>query len=52
MIFSALFLGVTVVMVLAWWGPRAQVLALFVVVLIAAATTYLDHATDVLKLSF
>ena len=52
MIFSALFLGVTVVMALAWWGSRTQALAVFAVVLIASATTYLDHATDILKLSF
>ncbi len=52
MIFSALFLGITVVMAVAWWGSRTQALAIFVVVLIASATTFFDHATDVLKLSF
>jgi uncharacterized membrane protein len=50
--FSALFLAITVVMAVAWWGSRTMALALFAVALIAAAATYLHHASDVLKLSF
>jgi hypothetical protein len=50
--FSALFLGITVVMAVAWWGPRKLALALFAAVLIASAATYIHHATDALKLSF
>jgi hypothetical protein len=50
--FSALFLGITVVMIAAWWGSRTLALALFAMALIASAATFLHHATDVLKLSF
>lgn len=50
--FSALFLGITVVMAVAWWGSRKLALALFAAVLIASAATYIHHATDALKLSF
>jgi hypothetical protein len=50
--FSALFLGVAVVMAVAWCGSRTVALALFAAVLLASAATYLHHATDVLKLSF
>jgi hypothetical protein len=50
--FTALFLAVTVVMVVAWWGTRALALALFAATLLAAVATYLHHASDVLKLSF
>ncbi len=50
--FAALFLGVTVVMAVSWWGPRKLALALFAVVFLASVATYLHHATDVLKLSF
>jgi hypothetical protein len=50
--FSALFLGLLVVMVAAWWGSRRLALALFAVAFIASVATYLHHATDVLKLSF
>ena len=46
--FSALFLAVTVVMVVAWWGTRTLALALFT----SSVATYLHHASDVLKLSF
>jgi hypothetical protein len=49
---TALFLAVTVVMLVAWRGSRGLALALFAVMLIAAVATYLHHATDVLKLSF
>ena len=50
--FTALFLAVTIVMLVAWRGPRPFALALFAVVLIASVATYLHHATDTLKLSF
>ena len=50
--FSALFLAVTIVLLVAWWGPRPLVLALFAVTLIAIIATYLHHASDALKLSF
>jgi hypothetical protein len=50
--FTALFLAVTVVMLVAWKGTRTLALALFGAVLLASVATYLHHATDVLKLSF
>jgi hypothetical protein len=50
--FTALFLAVTIVMPVAWRGPRPLALALFAVVLLASVATYLHHATDTLKLSF
>jgi hypothetical protein len=50
--FAALFLAVTVVMVIAWWGTRTLALALFAATLVASIATYLHHASDVLKLSF
>jgi hypothetical protein len=50
--FTALFLAITVVMVVAWRGPRPLALGLFAAVLIASVATYLHHATDALKLSF
>jgi Family of unknown function (DUF5993) len=50
--FTALFLAVTIVMLVACLGPRPLALALFAVVLIASVATYLHHATDTLKLSF
>ena len=50
--FTALFLAVTVVMLVAWRGPRTLALALFAATLIAAVATYLHHATDALNLSF
>ena len=49
---TALFLAVTIVMLVAWRGPRSLALTLFAVVLIASVATYLHHATDTLKLSF
>jgi hypothetical protein len=52
MIFAALFLAVTVLMLVAWRGSRKTALGVFAVVLITAVAIYLDHATDVLKLSF
>lgn len=50
--FTALFLAVTIVMLVAWRGPRSLALTLFAVVLIASVATYLHHATDTLQLSF
>jgi hypothetical protein len=50
--FTALFLAVTIVMLVAWRGPRSLALTLFAVVLIASVATYLHHATDTLKLAF
>jgi hypothetical protein len=52
MIFAAQFLAVTIVLFVAWRGSRMTALAVFAVVLITSVTIYLDHATDVLKLSF
>jgi hypothetical protein len=50
--FTALFLAVAIVMLVAWRGSRTLTLALFAAVLIAGCATYLHHATDTLKLSF
>ena len=50
--FTALFLAITIVMLLAWRGPLSLTLTLFAVLLIACVATYLHHATDTLKLSF
>jgi hypothetical protein len=50
--FTALFLAVTVAMLVAWRGPRSLALPLFAAVLLASVATYLHHATDALKLSF
>ena len=50
--FTALFLAVTIVMLVALFGRRPLALALFAVVLAASVATYLHHATDALKLSF
>ena len=50
--FTALFLAVTIVMIVAWRGSRALALVLYAATLLAAVATYLHHATDVLSLSF
>ena len=50
--FTALFLAITLVMLVARHGSRAVALPLCGAVLIACVATYLHHATDVLKLSF
>ena len=50
--FTALFLAVTVVMLVAWFGRRSLALALFAMTLAASVATFLHHATDSLKLSF
>ncbi len=50
--FTALFLAVTFVMLVAWDGPRSLALTVYAVVLLASVATYLRHATDTLQLSF
>jgi hypothetical protein len=50
--FTALFLAVAVVILVAWRGSRSLALTLFAAVLLASVATYLHHATDTLKLSF
>jgi hypothetical protein len=50
--FTALFLAITIVMLVAWRGSRTLTLALFAATLVACVATYLHHATDALKLSF
>jgi hypothetical protein len=50
--FTALFLAIVIVMVVAWRGSRSLALTLFALVLIASVATFLHHATDALKLSF
>jgi len=50
--FTALFVAVTVAMLVAWLGARPVALLLFAAVLAASIATYLHHATDVLNLSF
>ena len=50
--FTALFLAIITVMLVAWLGRRTLALALFGVMLAATVATYLHHATDTLKLSF
>ena len=50
--FTALFLAVTIVILVAWRGSRTLALTLFAATLLASVATYFHHATDVLKLSF
>lgn len=50
--FTALFLAVTVVLLVAWWGARAPALVLLAATLAACVATYLHHASAVLNLSF
>ena len=50
--FTALFLAVAVVMLIAWPGSRAFAFGLFAAVMIACVATYLHQATDTLNLSF
>jgi hypothetical protein len=50
--FTALFLEITVAMLVAWRGPQPLAMALFAAVLLLSVATYLHHATDTLKLSF
>jgi hypothetical protein len=50
--FTALFLAITITMLVAWHGSRMLALSLFGAVLIGCVATFLHHATDALKLSF
>ena len=50
--FTALFLAVTILMLVAWWGSRAWAIALYGASIAAAVATYLYHASDTLSLSF
>ena len=50
--FTALFLAIATVMLVAWRGSRSLAMALFGVVFVACVATYLHHATDALTLSF
>jgi hypothetical protein len=50
--FTALFLAVAMVMLVAWRGPRSLALPLFAAVLLGSIAIYLHHATDALQLSF
>jgi hypothetical protein len=50
--FTALFLAVTIVMLVAWRGLRPVALTLLALTLMVSIATYLHHATDTLKLSF
>ena len=50
--FTAQFLGLTVVLLVAWLGSRRLALALFAVTFIVSVAIYLHHATDTLQLSF
>jgi hypothetical protein len=49
--FSALFLAVTVVMVVAWWGTRTLALALFAATLLTSIATYLQRRAEAVVLS-
>jgi len=50
--FTAQFLGLTVVLLVAWLGPRSLAVALFAATFIISIAIYLHHATDRLPLSF
>jgi hypothetical protein len=50
--FTTLFLGIVIVMLVAWRGPRSLAMALFGAVFVACIATYMHHATDTLTLSF
>lgn len=50
--FTALFLAITITMLVAWRGPRPLALLLVALVLVACVATFLHHATDKLNLSF
>lgn len=50
--FTALFLAIAIVMLVAWYGSQSLALVLSAAVLVACVATYLHHATDTLKLSF
>jgi hypothetical protein len=50
--FTALFLAVAIVMLIAWRGSRPLALGLFAAALVACVATYQHHATDTLQLLF
>jgi hypothetical protein len=50
--FTALFLGLTAALLVAWLGRRGVALVLFAVAFIASVAIFLHHATDTLQLSF
>ena len=50
--FTALFLGLTVVLLVAMSGRRRVALVLFAATFITSVAIYLHHATDRLQLSF
>ncbi|CAN5510343.1 hypothetical protein BH11PSE4_BH11PSE4_07090 [soil metagenome] len=50
--FAALFLAITIVMLIAWRGTRSLAVVLFGAVFVACIATFLHHATDALTLSF
>jgi len=50
--FTAMFLGLCIVMFVAWRGGRIAAIGLFGLALAAAIATLVHHATDALKLSF
>ena len=50
--FTALFLAITIAMLVAWRGPRPLAIGQFEVILVACLATLLHHATDPLSLSF
>jgi hypothetical protein len=50
--FTGMFLGLTVVLLVATLGRRRLALALFAVTFISSVAIYLHHATDKLQLSF
>jgi hypothetical protein len=50
--FTLLFLAVTIVQLVAWYGARVLALTLFAATLVACVATYLHHASAVLNLSF
>jgi hypothetical protein len=50
--FTALFLALTIVQLVAWCGPRPLAFALFAATLTATVLTFLYHASDTLNLSF
>jgi Family of unknown function (DUF5993) len=50
--FTALFLAITIAMLIAWRGPRPLAIGLSAVILVAYVATFLHHATDRLNLSF
>jgi Family of unknown function (DUF5993) len=52
MAFTALFLAVTIVMLVARRGSRSLALALFAITLLDSVATYRHHATDRLETSF